>query len=310
MAFSTHSILPTHASRVDCNADGLTDLLWTGPAGTVAVWCMSADGMSFTPGVYVQPPAGLVLRGVGDVSGGGTTDLIWQDAAGAISVGFVGKDQVSISYISTAGAVEAVGEFNRDGHADVLTHYSNGTWMAESAEGRKIPPPGLGIIAPFSAEYHLTTAADFDGDGRTDILFRGTGEHAGDMLLQLPVSVFDRFNTLETAPSHIADPGPDWNVLGTGDFNGDGSADLLWQYDSGMRCMWFGSGGTFRDGGALPDPGPDWSVVGTGDYNNDGYSDLMWRSASQPGLHVEWLLHGTSAVCGAAFNVGAEWALG
>src|SRR5207244_11538484 len=119
-----------------------------------------------------------------------------------------------------------------------------------------------------------------------------------------------RFNILGTAPRLFSDPGPAWSVLGLGDFNGDHRSDILWQHDSGMLTMWFASGDSFVDGGMVPNPGPDWSIVGTGDYNNDGFTDLMWRSASQPGLHVEWLMHGAVPTLGAAFNVGSDfWSL-
>ena len=30
-----------------------------------------------------------------------------------------------------------------------------------------------------------------------------------------------------------SNPGPSWHVEGTGDFNGDGKSDILWQNDDG-----------------------------------------------------------------------------
>jgi serralysin len=29
-----------------------------------------------------------------------------------------------------------------------------------------------------------------------------------------------------------ANPGPSWHIVGTGDYNGDGKSDILWQNDN------------------------------------------------------------------------------
>ena len=33
-----------------------------------------------------------------------------------------------------------------------------------------------------------------------------------------------------------------WNIVGTGDFNGDGKSDLLWRDNLGNDAMWFMNG--------------------------------------------------------------------
>ena len=40
------------------------------------------------------------------------------------------------------------------------------------------------------------------------------------------------------APVIGTNPGPAWHVKGTGDFNGDGHADILWQNDNGSVAIW------------------------------------------------------------------------
>jgi hypothetical protein len=34
------------------------------------------------------------------------------------------------------------------------------------------------------------------------------------------------------------DPGPEWKVVGTGDYTGDGYSDILWQSKSGQIAIW------------------------------------------------------------------------
>jgi hypothetical protein len=33
-------------------------------------------------------------------------------------------------------------------------------------------------------------------------------------------------------------PGPSWQIKGTGDFNGDGKSDILWQGSDGTPAIW------------------------------------------------------------------------
>src|SRR6476620_11620024 len=56
-------------------------------------------------------------------------------------------------------------------------------------------------------------------------------------------------------------PGPTWHVKGSGDFNGDNHADILWQNDNGTVVTWLiDAAGTGTIGGAVigTNPGPTW----------------------------------------------------
>ena len=44
-------------------------------------------------------------------------------------------------------------------------------------------------------------------------------------------------------------PGPSWHVAGTGDFNGDGKADILWQNSDGTPVIWLMNGTSIIGGG-------------------------------------------------------------
>ena len=50
-------------------------------------------------------------------------------------------------------------------------------------------------------------------------------------------------------------PGPSWHVKATGDLNGDGKADILWQNDDGTPAIWLMDGQSATDVTALPNPG-------------------------------------------------------
>jgi hypothetical protein len=70
-----------------------------------------------------------------------------------------------------------------------------------------------------------------------------------------------------------------WKAVGTGDFNGDGHFDILWQNaSSGQVSIWQMNANTVIGGGAVSaNPGPSWRAVGTGDFNNDGHSDILFQ---------------------------------
>ena len=57
-----------------------------------------------------------------------------------------------------------------------------------------------------------------------------------------------------------------WGIKSTGDFNADGSADLLWQNSSGDVAIWELSGATVIASGSARNPGPSWHAIGTGDF--------------------------------------------
>lgn len=101
--------------------------------------------------------------------------------------------------------------------------------------------------------------------------------------------------------------GPDWRIVGVGDFNGDGFDDLLWRSDIGVVTDWLGTaGGGFinnhaNTGALVP---LDWAVVGTGDFDGDGRDDLLWRNST--GLVTDWLGTTTGGFINNHENTGEE----
>jgi hypothetical protein len=57
-------------------------------------------------------------------------------------------------------------------------------------------------------------------------------------------------------------PGPSWKVVGTGDFNGDGMSDILWQSTSGQAAIWEMNGTNVTSIAAVgSNPGSSWQAV-------------------------------------------------
>uniref|UniRef100_UPI00286AAA94 beta strand repeat-containing protein n=1 Tax=Sphingomonas sp. TaxID=28214 RepID=UPI00286AAA94 len=124
-------------------------------------------------------------------------------------------------------------------------------------------------------------ANDFNGDGRSDILWRNIDGTLGDW--------FGSAGGFTINVQLFAVPAA-WRVVGTGDFNGDGRSDILWRNSDGSLGNWLGDpNGYFAVNSAVPlkNIPNDWHITATGDFNGDGRSDILWRNDS--GALGDWL---------------------
>ena len=125
---------------------------------------------------------------------------------------------------------------------------------------------------------------DFNGDGRSDILWRNVDGQLSNWLGN-PNGGFTPNNANAAAVVPTA-----WKVAGTGDFNGDGRDDILWRNVDGQMSNWLGT----ANGGFAPNNAnaaavvpTSWHIVGTGDFNGDGRDDILWRNTD--GTVSNWL---------------------
>jgi hypothetical protein len=57
-------------------------------------------------------------------------------------------------------------------------------------------------------------------------------------------------------------PGPSRHAIGTGDFNGDGFSDIVFQNTTGQPSIWDMNGATLIGGDPVsPNPGSSWRAV-------------------------------------------------
>jgi hypothetical protein len=71
----------------------------------------------------------------------------------------------------------------------------------------------------------------------------------------------------------------DWQIVGSGDYNGDGRSDVLLHdaFENKFDLWTMMGGGTFKSELLPDDFGSAAEVIASGDFDGDGMSDIFWR---------------------------------
>src|SRR5439155_241185 len=130
--------------------------------------------------------------------------------------------------------------------------------------------------------------SDFDGDARSDILWRNAATGENYLYLMNGATV-----RAEGFVRQVADP--NWKIAGVGDFDGDGKADIVWRNSAtGENYMYLMNGATVRAEGFVRQVAdPSWKIAGVGDFDGDGKADIVWRN-SATGENYMYLMNGTT----------------
>jgi hypothetical protein len=81
--------------------------------------------------------------------------------------------------------------------------------------------------------WHYVASADFNGDGKADILWQNDNGATAVWLMN---------GTSVSAGAILPNTGTSWHVVSVQDFNGDGKADIFWENDAGSTAVWLMNG--------------------------------------------------------------------
>ena len=275
----------------------------------------SLSGQGLPPGgTAVFDPSWSIVA-TGDFNGNGAADLVWQNQTTKlveihelIGTTTIGGGAIPNSPFDSSWRVVGSGDFNGDGRSDLVYRRADGFAEVQFLNGNTGIGGGLILNNPFDPNWQMIGTGDFNGDGRSDLVWR----RASDGLMEIQYlkgTVAVGGGVIQNNPFD-----PTWNVVATGDFNGDGKADLVWQHQGdGLTEIQFMNGTTPIGGGLILNSpfGPDWHVAGVGDFNGDGLSDLVWEHSGDNLVEVQFLTGITAIGGGAIANspFDSDWSI-
>jgi hypothetical protein len=224
--------------------------------------------------------------GSGDFNGDGISDLLINvDNPGAATRAFL-VDQMSpggiaaqfqIAVRAPDWIVDGIGDFNHDGTSDILEHHDiDGDRTLEvSVMNNNVVQSNI-TIGVTGTNWQVDGIGDFNGDGTSDILQHQINLGNETMTLRA-LSMSPNAVQVQSAPT-LGTIGAIWQVDGTGDFNHDGTSDILVHQDASNGVRTFQvltiQNNAVVAGTTIAQVGTNISVSGVGDFNHDGTSDI------------------------------------
>ena len=297
----------------DFDGDGVADIAWArhGASGLRVDAALGQGGGKFAPAVASAPGRGDFggrRRALsGDFDGDGIADIVWArhgasglrvDAALGRGEGKFGPAVSSVPGREDFGGRRAVvaGDFNGDGASDLA-------WVQRHASGLGIDTALAGGGGTFAAAVRSAPKAsgdftgdeplvgDFNGDGLDDLAWARV--RASGLRIHAALSRGDGTfaSAVRSAPASSGDFAG-YEPL-SGDFNGDGIADIAWAGASGsglgVHAALGGADGTFASA-VRSAPASSGSFAGyeplVGDFDGDGTADIAWTRADGSGLYA------------------------
>jgi autotransporter passenger strand-loop-strand repeat protein len=306
---------------------GSSDILWRNTAnGEVDVW-LSTPGSAavFTGQGITDVPTNWTIEATGDFTGGGLDDLLWRNTSnGEVDVWTTSNNGSSVSFAGQGLSVvpldwqlqQSTADFTGDGLDDLA--WRNTTtgeldlWLTNPGSPLTFTEQGLAVVP---TAFAIQSFADFNGDGKADILWRNTSTGELDIWTSNPGS------TVSFTGQGIGIVPLNETIVGVGDFTGDGRADVLWlNTTTGELDVWLtnpvapGSPVTFTEQGLSVIPST-MSVAQVGDFTGDGRADILWRNSGNGDAYL-WLSNPGSTVSftgqdlgvvPASFQIVSDW---
>ena len=98
------------------------------------------------------------------------------------------------------------------------------------------------VVSTVTNDWTIVGTGDFDGDGKSDILWRNSN---GEVAIWLMNGVAAKAGAVVSTVTN------DWTIVGTGDFDGDGKSDILWRNSNGEVAIWLMNGMAAKAGAGL-----------------------------------------------------------
>ncbi len=309
---STANLIDTNITIADTVAsDNKADLLWQNKnTGQVLTWLMNGttSAESLVQGsIWSSMPAEWQMQGMGDFDGDGKDDILWKNINTGMLFIWCLNDLAPANQLSQGilwdsmpaeWQVTGIGDFDGDGKDDILWKNINTgmlfIWLLNGTQQADQLTQGI-LWNSMPAEWQVKGIADFDGDGKEDILWRNISTG---MVYLWCLNGVQQANLINQGAIWDSMPS-DWVIDSVGDFDGDGKSDILWRnINSGQLFVWLLNGTSRADTiiqGELWSSMPaEWQTTAVGDFDGDGKEDLLWRNINS-GQILVWLMNGVQS---------------
>jgi len=230
-----------------------------------------------------QNPSSVVTA---DFNGDGIPDFAVLNELGHSITILLGKgdgtfqaatNTLQLSSQGSGPLMAVVGDFNRDGNADLAVVMGNSSTIAVFlGHGDGTFAPAILNSQAASVSY-LLVVADFNGDGIEDLAVENSNSGSGSISILLG-NGDGTFNASTVVVSGIISPAD----LVEADFNGDGIPDLAFVnggVPSSVVVLLGNGDGTFKTLPAVSTPGY-LTYIAVGDFNQDGKPDIFAFAAN------------------------------
>lgn len=286
---------PAGPVRMDLNGDGIADVIMTSPTEGAARWTMDKDG---TPAAWdnlsALPGSWQIFDAV-DMNGDKLADIVLYDQPNnEVGLWTMGQDGVSgfesVAKLSEGDSLVTVRDFDGDKTPDLLVRQADGS----------VGVYGSGKFTAMSKDWNIAGVGDLNGDGIADLLLRNDSEgngksHIGAWVMSADGPSWQDYGYVN----------PENGIVGLGDFNGDGVADVLFNTNGSYGAWIMNSDGSINGWKSFCDFPDTLKVAYISDYNGDGIDDLLvsngddiaavWVDASGENTKLEWKPAGTTS---------------
>jgi FG-GAP-like repeat len=165
------------SSTGDFNGDSKADILWRNTTdGSVAIWQMNGSTPTAQT-VIASVTTDWKIAGTADFNNDGKSDILWRKDDGQVALWQMNGNTTLaanvIGSVSNEWKIAGTGDFNGDSNADILWRKNDGQVAIWQMNGKTVLSQSL--VTPYPSvdnSWKIAGTGDFDGDRKTDILWR------------------------------------------------------------------------------------------------------------------------------------------